>query len=258
MPAVYAHYRFGKQLISTLPPDVKQCVSRFRRLYDTGLQGPDLFFYYNPLMKTSTGALGKQFHNQSGQEFFTRVCAQTDTEAARAYLYGLLAHYCLDTACHGFVEKMASQGNARHIQLESEFDRYLMEIDGLPQPYMQDHSKRIKLTRGECVTVSGFYPPAAPGQINQCIRVTGWVLRFFAGKNRKRTVGLMKRFAPGYLDNLIPEKAVEGFDRMDSELLARFNRAQKHYLVLLDQIQAHMQEGTPLGEDFTPNFVSEV
>ena len=97
MPANYAHYRFGKQLLSGMCPNDRRSIQRFRRLYDMGLHGPDIFFYYNPLIKTATGQLGGVFHAQSGQEFFARVCAQAGSEAGRVYLLGLLGHYCLDS-----------------------------------------------------------------------------------------------------------------------------------------------------------------
>ena len=89
MPANYAHYRFGKQLLSGMSPNDRRSIQRFRRLYDMGLHGPDIFFYYNPLIKTATGQLGGVFHAQSGQEFFARVCAQAGSEAGRVYLLGL-------------------------------------------------------------------------------------------------------------------------------------------------------------------------
>ena len=82
MPANYAHYRFGKQLLSGMCPNDRRSIQRFRRLYDMGLHGPDIFFYYNPLIKTATGQLGGVFHAQSGQEFFARVCAQAGIDCS--------------------------------------------------------------------------------------------------------------------------------------------------------------------------------
>lgn len=254
MPAYYAHYRFGKQVLPELPADVRQCIQRFRRLFDMGLQGPDFFFYYNPLVKTAVGSLGGQFHNQTGQEFFTRVCAQANSEAARAYLYGLLGHYCLDSACHPFVESKVASGEARHVALESEFDRYLMDMDGLRPPHAQDFSSRVKLTRGECVTVAGFYPPATPSNVNQSVHHMAFALRFLAGKNRRRVWRILNRIKPSLCDSLIPEEPVGAFARMDSELLARFNRTLRRYPLMLEQIEAHMHAGEPLGDDFSASF----
>jgi hypothetical protein len=127
-------------------------------MYDMGLQGPDFFFYYNPFAKTAIGDLGNVFHSQTGREFFTRACAQADTEAATAYLYGLLGHYCLDSVCHPFVDRMVNIGEAKHIALEAELERFLLHKDGVRPAHTYDRSRHIGLTRGECMTVSAFYP----------------------------------------------------------------------------------------------------
>ena len=253
MPASYAHYRFGKQMLSAMPAAQRQCVQRFRRLYDMGLYGPDIFFNYNPLMKTAVGDLGGVFHRQTGQEFFTRVCAQANTEAARAYLYGVLCHYCLDSNCHPYVQKQVDGGQVRHVELEAEFDRFLLDADGLPVPY--DMSAHMKLTRGECVTVAGFYPPATPANVNASVHGMARLARFLAGKNRKRVEKLLAMTKKQVLqDQLLPLTEADRWKRINSEMLARYNRAVKQYPVLLAQLTAHMNSGEPLGEDFGANF----
>lgn len=254
MPSSYAHYRFGKLVLPTLPADVRQCIQRFRRMYDMGLQGPDFFFYYNPFVKTAIGSLGEVFHSQTGQEFFTRACSAATPEAARAYLYGLLGHYCLDSACHPFVCRKVSSGEAGHVALESEFDRFLLEMDGITQPHTYDISKFLKLTRGECMTVATFYPPATGVHVHHSVRFMAFALKFLAGKNRQRREKLLRRLKPSLLDSMIPAEPVAAFARMDSELLARYNRCVKHYPVLLEQLRAHMRTGEMLGEDFTATF----
>ena len=254
MPASYAHYRFGKLLLPELPGDVRQCVQRFRRMYDAGLHGPDIFFYHNPFLDTPAGKLAKQYHRQDGQTFFSQACAAADSEAARAYLYGLLAHYCLDAVCHPFVDKMANSGAAGHIRLEAEFDRYLMAMDGIPEPHRHDMTKHLKLTRGECMTVAGFYPPATGAEVSQSVRFMGFALRFLAGGSREKREKLLRKLKPSVCDFFIPEQPVTDFARMDSELLARFNRACKQYPQLLAQLEACRKSGKPLGEEFAPNF----
>lgn len=254
MPASYAHYRFGKQLLPQLPADVRQCIQRFRRMYDVGLHGPDIFFYHNPFLDTAAGRLAKQYHRQSGQEVFTRACATADSEAARAYLYGLLAHYCLDTACHPFINKMVQTGEAGHIKLEAEFDRYLMAMDGIPEPHRHDITRHMKLTRGECMTAATFYPPATGAEVSQSVRFMAFAIRFLAGGSREKREKLLRKLKPSICDFFIPEEPVTAYTRMDSELLARFGRAQKQYLQLLTQLEACRKNGEPLGEDFLPTF----
>lgn len=254
MPAYYTHYRFGKQALPEFPAQVRQSIQRFRRLYDMGLQGPDFFFYHNPFWHTATGELGSTFHNQSGREFFTRACAQADSEAAKVYLYGLLGHYCLDSVCHPFVHRVVEAGEARHAALEAEFERYLLDADSLMPPYSQDFAKRIKLTRGESVTVAGFYPPATPGGVYQSVRFMALYSRYLNQKNRAKVEKRLSLVKKSLLDVLIPLEPVAGYARMDSELLRRYNMALKDYPQRLQQILDHMETGAELGEDFAPIF----
>lgn len=254
MPASYAHYRFGKLLLPGLPSDVRQCIQRFRRMYDTGLQGPDPFFYYNIFGKSAVGDLGEQFHRQSGQEFFTRACAQADNEAAQAYLYGLLAHYCLDSRCHPFVNRMVSIGEAEHVALESELERVLLVKDGVDVPETYDRSKHIRLTRGECMTVARFFPPATGANISRCIKGMTFSLRLLGNANRSRTEKLISRFAPGHMSHLVPGEEVADYAYMIGELLELFDQALVRYPLLLQQLQQHRKEGTPLDDVFAPDF----
>lgn len=254
MPAHYAHYRFGRQVLAAMPPQAQQEIQRFRRMFDMGLHGPDIFFYYNPFLSTTVGDLGKTFHRQSGQEFFTRACAAANSEAARAYLYGLLAHYCLDSACHPFVHKMADSGEAGHVALESEFDRYLMAMDGITAPHSHDVTRHMKLTRGECMTVAEFYPPATGASVSQSVKFMAFAVRFLSGGNREKREKLVKKLKSSLPDHMIPTEPVAAFARMDSELLARFNRAVKQYPDLLAQLNTHKTTGEPLGDDFSPSF----
>ncbi len=254
MPASYAHYRFGKLLLPQLPADVRQCIQRFRRMYDMGLQGPDIFFYANPFMKTSVGKLGKEYHGFTGRVFFARACEAAGSEAGRAYLYGLLAHYCLDCACHPFVDRMAAAGEAPHIPLEAEFERYLMALDGIAEPHRHDYSRVLKLTRGESMTVSAFYPPATGANVHGSVRFMAFGIRFLAGKDREKRQKLLQKVKPSLCGFFIPEQPVTAWARMDSELLARFNRALKQYPQWLEELEAYRKTGTPLGESFAPDF----
>lgn len=257
MPAAYAHYRFGKLLLKELPADARQCVQRFRRMYDLGLQGPDIFYYANPFVKTSAGKLGKQYHDLSGQELFSQACAAAGTEAARAYLYGLLAHYCLDCACHPFVNRVTRSGSAEHIPLEAEFDRYLMAMDGIGEPHRHDYSRVLKLTRGECMTVSAFYPPATGANVHGSVRFMAFAIRFLAGRDREKREKLLGKVKPSLCAFFVPTEPVAAWARMDSELLARFNRALREYPERLRQLEACRQTGEPLGEGFALNLHGE-
>ena len=84
----------------------------------------------------------------------------------------------------------------------------------------------MRLTRGECVTVALFYPPATPANINACVRNMARATRFLVGKNRKRVQRLLRLTrSPAIEDQLMPEHGDDRWLWMDSEMLVLYNRA---------------------------------
>ena len=254
MPASYAHYRFGKLLLPNLPSEDRQCIQRFRRMYDMGLQGPDFFFFYNPFLKTATGQLGSVFHHQTGQAFFPVACKAASSEAARAYLYGLLGHYCLDSVCHPFVNRLVQIEEAEHIPLESEFERFLLTLDGEGSPETYDTSKFIKLTRGECMSVAAFYPGSTGGKVFRGIRFMALFSRFLSHPNRTLQTKILQAIKPGLCDYLIPAAESEDLAPYIRELYDLYGQALERYPRLLAQVKQHLQTGEAFGEEFTPDF----
>lgn len=254
MPACYAHYRFGKLLLPTLPPDIRQDIQRFRRMYDMGLQGPDFFFYCNPFMTTATGQLGAAFHRQSGQVFFANACKAASSEAAKAYLYGLLAHYCLDSICHPFINQLAAIGEAEHVALESEFDRFLLVRDREPSPHTFDMSKYFRVTRGECMTIAEFYPGSTGGKVSRSIRFMCLFSKLLCHPNRRLREAILKKIKPSLCSFSIPAEENETLTLYVRELHDLYGQALERYPLLLQQLQTHQKTCEPFGEDFSPAF----
>ena len=135
MPANYACHRFGCSAISMLPGDLQRKARLFRRLFNAGLHGPDLFFYYSPWRDTAAGALRDRYHSMSGRDFFSQAAVslkQAPSEGGIAFLYGLLGHYCLMSR----LSPLLKDGPVSATELEVELDRYLLSLDGrLPENY---------------------------------------------------------------------------------------------------------------------------
>lgn len=235
MPGMYAHYRFGRQVLGQFSPSQKQTIGRFRRLYDMGLYGPDIFDYCGPLTPGEVVDLARRFRNQTGQEAFARLGALATTEGARAYLYGLLAHCCLDGACADLLEKQPGPAGSR-AALEADFDGYLLELDGLPPLY--DRSAHMALTRGECVTVSQFYPPATAAQTHGAIARMRRFYHLLSGQDQARVGRLVKLFGKGTLPHRLPPMELSREKQyLCSSLLARYTRAVKAFPELLAALE---------------------
>ena len=260
MPSFYAHYRFGAQMLPDLPADVRRPIQRFRRLYDVGLHGPDIFFYHNILSRDPVVTLGKRLHQQTGHEYFTRVCKrlkQEPTEAGYSYLYGALAHYCLDSVFHPLVLQATASDLISHTELETEFDRYLLTMDGHDRPHTYDCSRHIQLTRGECMTVAEFYTGATGDHVSHCVHTMARTVKALAtpeaGKRRliKRILKVMGPPVRDLMMSPIPNRSCA---QLDEPMLALYDQAAALYLTLMDQILAHMNYNAPLGPEFDATF----
>lgn len=260
MPAVYAHYRMGVALLPTLPADVRRTIQRFRRLFDVGLHGPDIFFYHNPVMRTAVGTLGSKYHAQTGREFFQRVCrvARLDnSEAAQAYIYGVLCHYVLDSICHPFILEQAERGPALHTQIEAEFDRFLLELDGKIPPEAQDLSPHLQLTFGECETLAKFYPGVTTRNVQDCLRNMSGVLKLFTAPEGARRTVLCKSLSllgPRIQGMLLPTAPNPDCAQLDPRLLELYDKAVADFPVYLNQLRAHMTYNGLFEEEFTKIF----
>ena len=59
MPTTYAHYKFGNEVISALPRPLQSSIENHRELFDIGVHGPDILFYYQPIKKNRVSGQGK-------------------------------------------------------------------------------------------------------------------------------------------------------------------------------------------------------
>ena len=69
MPSTYAHRRFGADVLALLPDGLRQTLEQHRELYDMGLHGPDLMFYYKALQTNPVNRLGNAMHEEKGEVF---------------------------------------------------------------------------------------------------------------------------------------------------------------------------------------------
>lgn len=256
MPSYYAHSRFGAAAIQKFPPQVQRSIRLFRPLYDMGLCGPDLFYFYVLPLKDRVNALGNKFHHMTGQTFFQRVCKHLrlePNEAAMAYLYGVLTHYCLDSAMHGFVFQQTADGQIGHIELEAEFDRYLLGLDGKPRPHIYDNSPHMKLTPGECATVAEFYGTnsAYVALSLKCMAANAKLVAIPNWELRK----LVKKCAgPKMRQNFTERIPNPKCAHLNEPLLDLYDRAMERLPAMMDALLVHLSHNAPLGALFEATF----
>lgn len=160
MPTTYAHYKFGKEVISALPRPLQNSIENNRELFDIGLHGPDILFYYNPLKKNNVSSQGYELHEKRADEFFYRSLERIkniqNPAAARAYMYGFICHFALDSECHPYIEKMIDTSGITHSEIEMEFDRLLLKEDYInPVRYLA--TKHVHATAENAAVIAPFF-----------------------------------------------------------------------------------------------------
>lgn len=257
MPSFYAHYRFGAAMLQAMPADLRRPVNRFRQLFDMGLHGPDIFSYCTPLPGGKTVGLSYRFHRQTGAEFFGRVCRSLrlePSEGGTAYLYGLLCHYCLDAACQAFVQEQAQTQALPYREIETEFDRFLLEKDGKIPARTQNLGSHIQLTAQESETVARFYPGVHSAQVRDGVRNMALFIRLMTGSNRALLQSTL-RLTPGQIRAMImTDSPNPRCAQLDEALLSLYDQAAERFPGLLLQLNAHLTYNAPLGEAFAAQF----
>ncbi len=265
MPSTYAHYRFGNDVLQRLGPSWKDCILIHRALFDIGVHGPDLFFFYRPFSSTPIRAIGYDTHAQTGHTFFGQaaqsVTASGFSPAALAYAGGLLTHFALDSVCHPYVEQQVLSGAADHTEMEVAFDRFLLLKDGL-DPLRRKPCGHILPSAENAAVIAPFFPPATPDQVLAAIRsfvsYNNW-LHAPGGAKRLFVRGMMKLSGQdAQLRHLLITRAQNPACAVsDRELWRLYQQALALAENLFDDLEHHLHGGEPLGAAFDHTFDAE-
>ncbi len=225
MPSTYAHQHFGNLVFDKLPEKLQEEIAPYKGLYNIGLQGPDIFFYYKPLHKNDVAAYGGRLHGQTGEAFFGKrlsILAGLDPAqqpAAQAFLCGTACHFTLDTTCHGYVNWYEKTRHVPHNVIEGDFDRELLAAAGYV-PVMADISAEFaKGVRG------GTAPARSEGKSGSARTV----------QSRTETAGAETAIAPFYpeMDEQTIRTALHDFVRFHHILLCRSDLKRNFLLAAL-------------------------
>lgn len=246
MPSTYAHWLFGQKVFEILPGDIKSSISADPTLFNIGLHGPDLLFYYKPLSKNAVNALGFEIHAESGLDFFS-LAGKTVSNGAFApeylsYIYGVICHFALDRACHGFIDGYISRTGISHTEIETEFDRYLITRHG-GNPLNADLTKHIRINPHRSAVISRFYCGTSPKQITQAansMRLYHQILRCPFGVKGAVIRKILK--ATGNYDDmhglLVNRHPNEKCRESTIELLKRFRNAEREAVQLITEFKS--------------------
>lgn len=262
MPTTYAHYKFGREVLGALPGPLRNSIEKNRELFDIGLHGPDILFYYRVVMKNHVNRLGYAMHDKNADEFFERALKilqeSPDKGAARAYLYGFICHFALDSECHNYIEKMIQESGLTHSEIEMEFDRSLLVEDGIdPVSYLA--CGHIHATQKNAEVIAPFFENVTARELKKSLSYLIFchkVLLAPGKKKRKALLALLRlvgmyQLASGMIMSLSPNPACDNFCRV---LRRQFAGAVPVAAGLISQYQKVLLEGKEMPGRFHQTF----
>jgi len=263
MPAIYAHYSFGRQVFRQLDPQLRKIISKYKTEFRIGLQGPDFLFFYNPLKANDKSRLGKEIHERNASVFLKhalKILSITGLDSAEgAYIMGFICHFILDSSVHSYIDEMVKAKGKSHTLQETEFDRYMMKRDGYdplryPVHKLADHSREL------ASTVSVFYEGTSTVSVWQCLRFmyeTKKVLRVSGPVSQTAKLSLVSK-ALGkddeHVDHLMKIKEDPGCIPICQELARRFDLAIPECAAEIEGFQRTLSGEDKLSERFYRNF----
>ena len=187
MPGFTTHYLLGVKAYNNMPnTPLKRIISKYRWLYQLGLQGPDIFFYNIPILRhRDYRNVGSYMHENHVNSFFVTclnhiaaIESRQQREQAIAYMSGYFCHYIGDSICHPYVYgrieyDIKNSGNYHHglhAMLENDIDALLLMIYKQKKPSQFNQAATICLNGQEMQFISGF--------LSSCINETYYPLNY--------------------------------------------------------------------------------
>lgn len=161
MPAIYAHEAFGRAVSSQLDGELAEIIGEHDAQFQIGLQGPDIFFFFGAHTNNAVVRFGEHLHNVSAAPFFTNavnVIRQKGRFSPEyAYLCGFVCHFILDSECHPYVEEMIGKIGVQHLEIEEEFEKFLLKMDG-KDPLGYPVADLVPTDMDTAAAIQPFYP----------------------------------------------------------------------------------------------------
>ena len=261
MPTTYAHWRFGDKCIRMLPDDLQNIILNNRAIFDYGVHGPDIFFYYNCLKHNEVNRYGSAMHDIPYKDTLAQIKENfkktENKDMALSYLLGFTCHFTLDSYCHGFIEKVDETMPYSHGIIESQFDRYLLIKDGF-NPVTKSVTDMFHPDEKMAKVISGLFNKFDEDIIYKTLKDQKLYLNLLKDNSDiKRfflTTAMDIAKVPSFKDLLITKENVEELKPINIRLNKYFDMALKHYPVLADSLIGYLSDKNELNTYFKHNF----
>ena len=272
MPSTYAHYKMGNDIISNLNKEQLRVINSEKKLFQVGLHGPDIFYYFRLMKTNEVNRMGYELHKVSGLDYFKKMQEvygrNTNKDKHLSYIYGSLCHYILDVECHRYIEEVVKRTYLSHAEIEIEFDKKLMLLDK-EDPRREHILRCTRLTCDDVVIIKDVFT-----EVN-CRRISKTLVwfRYFAGisvylnykmKNprlRHDFIHIGRRLSKDVRKKDSDRTRIESqlLDTVSDELVSIYNKTVLKMPIIIDKFEQYLKgrelDIDILGYDFNGQLV---
>ena len=264
MPTTYAHWRFGDRVKRTLSADTEAIIDKYRELYDIGVHGPDLFFYYDCLKKENLFSFGSKLHKRSMksllEQFRGPYLKSDNRQASLAYILGFVSHFTLDSYCHSYIEMKKEKEGPSHNKIESQYDRHLLLIDG-KDPNRTRVADTIKASEFNARIIRQFFSQFDQKTVYKIIHDQHFYLTLLKDtSDAKRfvlTTAMTTFKLNDFLDLLTTKIDEPSCENSNMRLDKLFEKAALHFRILAENAIDYLENGAELDPYFENDFAEK-
>ncbi len=261
MPANFAHYLFGQQLIPKLPQYLQDIILPNKQLYQIGQHGPDIIFYHRPFLPNSVARIGFQMHKLPARYFFEQARDTIGMEPdprLMAYTLGFLGHFILDSNCHGYIYEKIKTSKISHGELETEFDRLLMEQQHI-DPLNTNTTDHLPFYMDLCCLISKIFVPLTPEQIQFGLRSMKFYHRLLSSPSPSVRFGIRRFLQTTHTEHLLGGLIVDPRPNplcieSNQQLMQLYQFSLEEAVLIMTQYYSSFFTGEPLSQRFDRTF----
>lgn len=265
MPTTYAHYRFGKEVLAKLDENERKIIEDNIDIFNYGVYGPDILFYYKPLVKNKIRKLGSKNHHEDFVKIIEYAADKIKNiekpDAYLAYMYGFICHFALDSYCHGYINYTKATKGLGHNLMESEFDRMLMLKDG-HNPLKYKPTGHMKPTKKMAEMIATVYPEIDAKQAYIAIKsIKKYCDLAVAPTLVSRVLIYTALFVSGNLSSkggmIIKHKKNAGCTETNAEIFRLYNKAFPMAIKLIGEYKKNIYDGKEYSKACYHTFSTE-
>ncbi len=209
MPSSITHELIAKSAAALLGKEHRQAALSAPDYYYLGAQGPDLFFFYQPLKKNN---FGKALHRGGLYRWFEALLSAlssrtgTEREKCLAYALGFCTHLEADVAFHPFVYGYMKENGLKkreHQRIENDWDVYFAAtleekgVRGYGWPFDLKKIAREGVLYAYLRDAADIWGKKIErGAFNRCLRFFRWFLKHFHKKHLRYLLPFVPQLYP--------------------------------------------------------------